>query len=143
MLPRLLEAAQGGVLQPFQPLLEQHPQWLLEQLRAVAACPVQAELLKRLPQGASTPELQIDMAEGEAQALIERLKQGAHFKDAELITLDGLRVEYEDGFGLLRASNTTPSLVPRFEGDDSKALKRIQAEFRKLLSKAIASPLPF
>lgn len=102
-----------------------------------------SELLKRLPQGASTPELQIDMAEGEAQALIECLKQGAHFKDAELITLDGLRVEYEDGFGLLRASNTTPSLVLRFEGDDSKALKRIQAEFRKLLSKAIASPLPF
>ena len=62
---------------------------------------------------------------------------------AELITLDGLRVEYEDGFGLLRASNTTPSLVLRFEGDDSKALKRIQAEFRKLLSKAIANPLPF
>ncbi|QDQ27976.1 phosphomannomutase/phosphoglucomutase [Chitinimonas arctica] len=100
-------------------------------------------LLNRLPQGISTPEIQVDMAEGAAHALLDRLKTSARFPDAEVITLDGLRVEYEDGFGLLRASNTTPALVLRFEGDDAKALKRIQATFRKLLAKEIDGELPF
>jgi phosphomannomutase/phosphoglucomutase len=101
------------------------------------------ELLHALPQGLATPEIQIPMKEGEPHALIDRLKASARFPDAELITLDGLRVEYEDGFGLLRASNTTPSLVLRFEGDDAKALKRIQATFRKLLAKEVDGELPF
>jgi len=101
-------------------------------------------LLNALPQGQSTPEIQIPMAEGAAHALIDKLKASARFPDAEVITLDGLRVEYEDGFGLLRASNTTPVLVLRFEGDDSKALKRIQATFRKLLHKELGTTeLPF
>jgi len=100
-------------------------------------------LLAALPQGLSTPEIQIPMKEGEPHALLDRLKTSAKFPDAELITLDGLRVEYEDGFGLLRASNTTPSLVLRFEGDDAKALKRIQATFRKLLAKEIGAEIPF
>ncbi|HEY9102048.1 phosphomannomutase/phosphoglucomutase, partial [Chitinimonas sp.] len=91
-------------------------------------------LLNNLPQGVSTPEIQIPMPEGAAHALIEKLRGTAQFPDAEVITLDGLRVEYPDGFGLLRASNTTPVLVLRFEGDDAKALKRIQATFRKLLA---------
>lgn len=102
-----------------------------------------SELLNSLPQGISTPEIQIPMAEGAAQVLIEKLKTTAEFPSADVITLDGLRVEYEDGFGLLRASNTTPTLTLRFEGDDSKALKRIQATFRKLLSKEIDGDLPF
>ncbi|GAB3248409.1 phosphomannomutase/phosphoglucomutase [Chitinimonas naiadis] len=100
-------------------------------------------LLNNLPQGVSTPEIQIPMAEGAAHALIERLQKEAHFPDADVVTLDGLRVEYQDGFGLLRASNTTPVLVLRFEGDDSKALKRIQATFRKLLATEISGKLPF
>lgn len=101
-------------------------------------------LLNALPHGQSTPEIQIPMAEGAAHALIDKLKTSARFPDAEVITLDGLRVEYEDGFGLLRASNTTPVLVLRFEGDDSKALKRIQATFRKLLHKELGTTeLPF
>jgi phosphomannomutase/phosphoglucomutase len=100
-------------------------------------------LLNVLPHGESTPEIQIPMKDGEAHALIERLKASAKFPNAEIVTLDGLRVEYEDGFGLLRASNTTPVLALRFEGDDSKALKRIQATFRKLLAKEVGGDLPF
>ncbi|WP_269530760.1 phosphomannomutase/phosphoglucomutase [Chitinimonas sp. BJYL2] len=100
-------------------------------------------LLNALPQGVSTPEIQIPMAEGDAHALIARLQKSASFPEAELVTLDGLRVEYEDGFGLLRASNTTPVLVLRFEGDDSKALKRIQATFRRLLARELGKDLPF
>ncbi|MGQ5523420.1 phosphomannomutase/phosphoglucomutase [Chitinimonas sp. PSY-7] len=102
-----------------------------------------SDLLKRLPQGACTPEIQIDMPDGGGHALIERLKESSHFEDAEVLTLDGLRVEYTDGFGLLRASNTTPSLVLRFEGDDNAALERIQTTFRSLLVNEIDGPLPF
>nr|WP_308418136.1 phosphomannomutase/phosphoglucomutase [Chitinimonas sp. BJB300] len=101
------------------------------------------ELLKRLPQGACTPEIQIDMPEGQAHALIERLKESSHFEGAEMLTLDGIRVEYPDGFGLLRASNTTPSLILRFEGDDDAALKRIQSTFRTLLTNETDLSLPF
>jgi phosphomannomutase/phosphoglucomutase len=100
-------------------------------------------LLNALPHGLATPEIQLPMKEGEPHALIDRLKASARFPDAEISTLDGLRVDYEDGFGLLRASNTTPTLVLRFEGDDAKALKRIQATFRKLLAKEIGGELPF
>jgi phosphomannomutase/phosphoglucomutase len=103
-----------------------------------------SELLDALPQGAATPEIQIPMREGEPHALIETLQREARFGDeAEVITLDGLRVEWPDGFGLLRASNTTPVLVLRFEGDDAKALKRIQGIFRKLLGRELDAPLPF
>lgn len=101
------------------------------------------ELLNALPHGHSTPEIQIPMKDGQPHVLLEKLKNCAKFPNAEIVTLDGLRVEYEDGFGLLRASNTTPSLVLRFEGDDNKALKRIQATFRKLLASEIEGELPF
>ena len=76
LLPRLLEAAQGGVLQPFQPLLEQHPQWLHEQLQAVAACPVQAELLKRLPQLPSASTGSGEALSGRELAVLELIAQG-------------------------------------------------------------------
>ena len=101
--------------------------------------------LHALPDAVNTPELQIRMAEGEPHALIDRLRHSARFDGAvEVITLDGLRVEYPDGFGLLRASNTTPSLVLRFEAEDAAALARIQADFRRLLNQALpGTPLPF
>lgn len=104
-----------------------------------------AAVLQALPDALSTPELQIRMQEGEPHALVERLRREARFPGAEnLITLDGLRVEYKDGFGLLRASNTTPSLVLRFEGDDTAALTRIQGEFRQLLQQNLPGrSLPF
>jgi phosphomannomutase / phosphoglucomutase len=91
-------------------------------------------VLEQLPDAVSTPELQIKTAEGENYTLIDKLKQTAKFEGAkELITIDGLRVEYNDGFGLARPSNTTPTIVVRFEADNDTALKRIQDDFRKAL----------
>jgi len=104
---------------------------LLEILsRASNANPV----LKALPNSPSTPELNIKMAEGEPFVLIDKLKAEGKFDGAqELITIDGLRVEYKDGFGLARPSNTTPVVVLRFEADNAAALERIQAGFRTAL----------
>jgi len=91
-------------------------------------------VLEALPDAVSTPELHVKLAEGENYALIERLQKTARFTNArEVIKIDGLRVEYEDGFGLARASNTTPVVVLRFEADDEAAMKRIQEDFRKAI----------
>ena len=115
---------------------------LLECLSGVAD--LDAELA-RLPDSVNTPELQIKLAEGENYALIERLRKNARFDGArEIIDIDGLRVEYPDGFGLARASNTTPVVVLRFEADDAQALARIQNDFRKVLREAQPNAdLPF
>ena len=101
--------------------------------------------LNGIPDAVSTPELQIKLAEGENYALIEQLQKTAKFPGAEnVITLDGLRVEYKDGFGLARSSNTTPVVVLRFEADDEAALRRIQEEFRRVLKTARPdAQLPF
>ena len=101
--------------------------------------------LDELPDSLNTPELQMKLKEGENYALIEKLQKTARFPDArEVITIDGLRVEYADGFGLARSSNTTPVVVLRFEADDEAALKRIQADFRRVLSQAApGAKLPF
>jgi phosphomannomutase/phosphoglucomutase len=83
--------------------------------------------LNALPQSKSTPELQIQLAEGENHALVARLQKEATWPGAsQIITIDGVRVEYPDGFGLCRASNTTPVLVLRFEAENDAALVRIQ-----------------
>jgi phosphomannomutase/phosphoglucomutase len=93
--------------------------------------------LKALPNAPSTPELNIKMAEGEPFALIDKLKAAGQFPGAtEFITIDGVRVEYADGFGLARPSNTTPVVVLRFEADNAAALERIQAGFRQALNAA-------
>ncbi|MGE4125192.1 MAG: phosphomannomutase/phosphoglucomutase [Pusillimonas sp.] len=102
-------------------------------------------ILEALPQGVSTPELKIEMQEGEPHALIARLQSEGKFASATAInTIDGVRAEYADGFGLARASNTTPVVVLRFEGDNEAALVRIQNEFRQALT-ALApnARLPF
>ena len=101
--------------------------------------------LHGLPDTINTPELNILMAEGEHYALMDRLQKSAHFPDAkEIITLDGLRVEYADGFGLARPSNTTPVIVLRFEADNVDALKRIQNDFRRVIGQAAPElALPF
>jgi phosphomannomutase / phosphoglucomutase len=92
------------------------------------------QTLHNLPDAVSTPELQINLNEGENYALIEQLQKTARFTDPrEVITIDGLRVEYADGFGLARSSNTTPVIVLRFEADDAAALKRIQEDFRRVI----------
>jgi len=102
-------------------------------------------VLDALPDALSTPELNLACAEGEQHSLIETLRETATFPDAvDVIRLDGLRVEYRDGFGLARASNTTPTIVLRFEADDAAALARIQDDFRRVF--AVAKPgatLPF
>jgi phosphomannomutase / phosphoglucomutase len=93
--------------------------------------------LKHLPNAISTPELNLKMQEGEPHALIARLQKDGRFPGArELITLDGVRAEYADGFGLARASNTTPVVVLRFEADNQAALERIQGEFKAALEAA-------
>jgi phosphomannomutase/phosphoglucomutase len=102
-------------------------------------------VLNALPNAASTPELQLKTAEGENFRLVERLQREAKFTDArEVITIDGVRVEYADGFGLARPSNTTPIVVLRFEADNDAALARIQADFRRaLLAVKPDAALPF
>ena len=102
-------------------------------------------VLNALPNSSSTPELQIKLQEGENFALIDKLLAQADFPEAdEIITIDGLRVEYADGFGLARSSNTTPVVVLRFEADNAEALVRIQADFRRVLLAAKSGlVLPF
>ncbi|WP_409482633.1 phosphomannomutase/phosphoglucomutase [Noviherbaspirillum sp. ST 5-3] len=102
-------------------------------------------VLNALPQASSTPELHLHLAEGENVALIGKLQQEARFPEAQnIVTIDGLRVEYADGFGLARSSNTTPVVVMRFEGESAQALKRIQEEFRRaILACKPDSALPF
>jgi phosphomannomutase/phosphoglucomutase len=93
--------------------------------------------LKHLPNAISTPELNIKMQEGEPHALIAKLQKDGKFPGAkQLFTLDGVRAEYADGFGLARASNTTPVVVLRFEADTEAALKHIQSEFKAALEAA-------
>ncbi len=87
-----------------------------------------------LPDSINTPEIQIHkQQEGQQHALIKELVEAAHFPNAQVSNIDGLRVDYDDGFGLARASNTTPTIVIRFEGNNDQAIARIQAEFRTLL----------
>ncbi len=114
-------------------------------LEFLSSVPDISAALDELPDSLNTPELQIKLKEGENYALIENLQKTARFPDArEVITIDGLRVEYSDGFGLARSSNTTPVVVLRFEADDEAALKRIQADFRRVLHDAApAAKLPF
>jgi phosphomannomutase/phosphoglucomutase len=101
--------------------------------------------LEGLPDAVSTPELQLKLAEGENYTLMEKLKSTAKFERAqEVITIDGMRVEYEEGFGLARPSNTTPIIVLRFEAETEAGIKRIQDDFRKaILAVKPDAKLPF
>jgi phosphomannomutase/phosphoglucomutase len=96
------------------------------------------KMLESLPDSISTPELNMKLEkEGDNHALIAQLQKSAKFEGAtDVNTIDGLRVEYPDGFGLMRASNTTPVIVLRFEADNDAALARIQREFKKVLLSA-------
>jgi phosphomannomutase/phosphoglucomutase len=102
-------------------------------------------VLNALPDAVCTPELHIHTAEGMNHTLIAALQKEARFTDAkDIITIDGLRVEYADGFGLMRPSNTTPVIVLRFEADNAVALQRIQNDFRRVLLQAAPDlGLPF
>ena len=95
--------------------------------------PVQ-QIFAELPDSINTPELRIEMQEGEHFAFMDELAANASFPDAGVSTIDGLRVDFEDGFGLVRPSNTTPTLILRFEADNQQALEKIQDRFRQLLT---------
>ena len=94
-----------------------------------------SEVLNKLPQSISTPELNIDLPKGSnGHQVIDELAAKAKFEGVtEIITIDGLRVEFPNGFGLMRASNTTPILVLRFEADTQAAIERIQNQFKSVI----------
>ena len=106
-------------------------------LEIVSRSPNASDVLNALPTSFSTPELNVACAEGEPHAVVEKLIALAKFDaPAKLSTIDGVRVDWPDGFGLIRASNTTPVLVLRFEGQTTEALHRIEAVMLALLKQA-------
>jgi phosphomannomutase/phosphoglucomutase len=92
-----------------------------------------SEVFNTIPNSVNTPELKIDIDEDEKFTLMDELIKQANFSAAEQVTIDGLRVNFADGWGLVRLSNTTPSLVLRFEAESEKVLSQIQELFRELL----------
>ena len=94
-----------------------------------------SEVFAALPDTVNTPELRLEFEEGEHYRFIEKLQELAEFESGTVHTMDGLRVDFEGGFGLVRASNTTPMLIMRFEANDAAALKDIQEQFRAVLLK--------
>ena len=104
-----------------------------------------SDVLEALPTAVNTPELHIEMQEGENKQFVERLQKELHFNDAtDVITIDGIRVEWEDGFALARSSNTTPVVVLRLEGDTPEALERIKTRFGNAIKEIYPSVvLPF
>lgn len=102
------------------------------------------QVFDALPDSINTPELHIPMEEGEHYRLMDELRANAQFPTGKVSKIDGLRVDFEDGFGLVRPSNTTPLLVLRFEADNEAALSRIKDQFRELiLTTRPETPLPF
>ena len=101
-------------------------------------------LVDELPKGVSTPELKIATEEGAHYAFVERFRERASFPGARITTIDGVRADYPDGWGLVRCSNTTPSLVLRFDADSAEALSQVQEAFRaQLLAVDPTLKLPF
>ena len=103
-------------------------------LEIVSKVPDAGALLNSLPTSFSTPELNVACKEGEPHTVVDALIKAASFPEpAKVSTIDGVRVDWPDGFGLIRASNTTPVLVLRFEGHTQEALHRIEADMLALL----------
>jgi len=101
-------------------------------------------IFEEFPEDESTPEINLAVADDDKFALIERLASGGDFGEASITDIDGLRVDYPDGWGLCRASNTTPNLVLRFEAQNVEALERIKGVFREQLGRAEPSlKIPF
>src|SRR5690606_7872077 len=115
---------------------------LLEILGAQPGRP--SDVLDALPDGIATPEIKVDAPEGNPHAFVAQFIEKAKFDDARLSTIDGLRVDWADGWGLVRASNTTPVLVMRFDADTKEAMVRIKDAFRaQLLALRPDLALPF
>ncbi|MEX8517946.1 MAG: phosphomannomutase/phosphoglucomutase [Leptothrix sp. (in: b-proteobacteria)] len=106
-------------------------------LEILSRHPDPSAVLNALPTSFSTPELNVACPAGNQHAIVEQLVAQADFPGAEIGTIDGLRGDYPDGFGLIRASNTTPVLVLRFEGHTPEALERIQHDFMAALRKVM------
>ena len=104
-----------------------------------------AEVFATLPGGLVTPELSLPLPEGESARIMRGVMQlASRLEGVDVIRIDGLRAEFDRGFGLVRASNTEPKLGFRFEGDDAEALEKIQGLFRRLMEKvAQGQPMPF
>jgi phosphomannomutase/phosphoglucomutase len=103
-----------------------------------------SEVFEELPDSINTPELNIKLNEGENFTFMEQMLKAADFADGKITDIDGLRVDFADGWGLVRASNTTPALVVRFEADSQEALDRIQDQFRQAMTQIKADiSLPF
>ena len=94
-----------------------------------------ADVFAEFPDSINTPELSVPLKDNEKFAFVEALTSAADFANAKITTIDGLRVDFSNGWGLVRASNTTPSLVVRFEADTDEAMADIQAQFRTLMKK--------
>ena len=92
-----------------------------------------ADLLAEFPDSVATPEIYVAATDSEKFSLIDTLVEAADFEDATLTTIDGLRVDFPDGWGLVRASNTEPALTLRFEADSDESLEDIKGAFRELL----------
>ncbi|MDM0018085.1 phosphomannomutase/phosphoglucomutase [Variovorax saccharolyticus] len=106
-------------------------------LEILSKSPDASDVLNALPTSFSTPELNVACAEGEPHSVVAQLVKSAKFAPpAQVSTIDGVRVDWPDGFGLVRASNTTPVLVLRFEGQTEAALHRIEGEMLALLRSA-------
>ncbi len=114
-------------------------------LEILAASPDDADVMfAALPKSVSTPEIKVPVAEGEQYTFIQSFVEQAKFESARISTIDGLRADWSDGWGLVRASNTTPMLVMRFDAKDNEALARVKLAFREQLLKVDASlSLPF
>lgn len=104
----------------------------LLQILAAQQCSSE-ELFADIPTSVNTPELKIKVAEAEKFTLMQQLIDNASFNEAELNLIDGLRVNFADGWGLVRPSNTTPCLVLRFEAETFAVLERIKTAFRENL----------
>tara|TARA_Y100001968_G_scaffold125643_1_gene114642 strand:+ start:124 stop:1488 length:1365 start_codon:yes stop_codon:yes gene_type:complete len=93
------------------------------------------DIFNALPKLISTPEINLKTTDEEKFIIIDEFKKNSNFEDCKIIDIDGIRVEFDNGWGLLRASNTSPVLVLRFEADSSNALNYIKDRFKETLSK--------
>ena len=92
------------------------------------------DIFSTLPNLVSTPEINVKTTDEDKFKIVEEFKNLANFPDSTAIKIDGIRIEFESGWGLLRASNTTPNLVLRFEANDKENLENIKNKFKEILS---------
>jgi len=102
-----------------------------------------AEVFAQIPDSVNTPELTLSVPDEDKFYIMQLLKQNCSFQGAEIIAIDGIRVDYPFGWGLVRASNSMPNLTFRFEADNVPGLLKIQAIFKQEISPLLTEELPF